>query len=202
MNKLFDINTISNSSEEKGIKSHFKAKLLNSHLEKIKKLDQDLARLPSSEEIFFLQSDQSFNAFTFIPLICKSQKIKHLYVATYNITRNIITALKELSDGGLLEQITVLISDSYTSRNPGTADILKSWTQVNKKVKVLFAWTHAKVTLMETEENFYVVEGSGNWSDNAFYEQYILLNNKSVFDFRKELFTNSVIKFSYEGNSQ
>ena len=201
-NRFFDIKKATEETPVKQLASHYKAKLLLSHYQKIKNLDQELVRLPSCGEIFFLQSDNSFNAFTFIPLVCKSQKIKHLYVATYNITRNIIQALKELTDGGHLEKITVLISDSFVTRNPGTADILKSWVSSDPKVNVLFSWTHAKVTLMETEENFYTVEGSGNWSDNAFYEQYILLNDEKVFNFRKQLFINSVIKFSYENTSQ
>jgi hypothetical protein len=199
-NKFFSINTKKEEVVHKEIASHFKAKLLLSHYEKIKNLSADLARLPSEQEIFFLQSDNSFNAFTFIPLVCKSQTIRHLFVATYNITRNIIQSLKELADGGHLEQITVLISDSFITRNPGTSDILKSWAESDPKLNVLFAWTHAKVTLMETYENYYLVEGSGNWSENAFYEQYIMMNNKEVFEFRKELFTNSIIKLRYGTN--
>jgi hypothetical protein len=35
-----------------------------------------------------------------------------------------------------------------------------------------------------------VLEGSGNWSENAHYEQYVFINSKEVFDFRKQLFTN------------
>ena len=39
---------------------------------------------------------------------------------------------------------------------------------------------------METNQgNHYVVEGSGNMSQNGQYEQYIFENNKPVYDFHK-----------------
>jgi hypothetical protein len=47
---------------------------------------------------------------------------------------------------------------------------------------------------MKTHDNYYIIEGSGNWSENAQYEQYILANSKGVYDFRMELFTNSNLK--------
>lgn len=197
MNKFFSLVKETQDIQEGKVQEYYKSKLISVHLQKIKNLAKELVRLPAEGEIFFLQSDNSFNAFTFIPLICKTQKVKHLYVATYNITRKIIASLKELSDGGQIEQITILISDSFVTRNPSTCDLLKSWVTYNPNIKILFAWSHAKVSLLETEENNYLVEGSGNWSDNAFYEQYIFLNNPEVFEFRKQLFTHSKIKFCY-----
>ena len=37
---------------------------------------------------------------------------------------------------------------------------------------------------MSTESGYYVVEGSGNYGENAMEEQYVFLNNKKVYDFR------------------
>lgn len=73
-------------------------------------------------------------------------------------------------------------------RNPTTIDNLVAMASTRANIEVLFGWVHAKVALIKTEENHYVVEGSGNWSENAKYEQYLLGNNKGLFDFRKELF--------------
>jgi hypothetical protein len=53
---------------------------------------------------------------------------------------------------------------------------------------------------MQTDEGHYIVEGSGNWSENAMYEQYLFANSKSVYEFRKELFNNVTIRHIADAN--
>lgn len=183
-----------NTQERKNSSELFISKYLNSHYQKIKSLPNDLLRLPTEEEIFFLQTESSFNAFTFIPIIAKHQKIKELHASTYSINIRVIEALIELYDGGLIEQITLLISDSLIKRNPTTIDKLSALVQSRGNIKVLFSWNHSKVCIMKTEYNYFVVEGSGNWSENALYEQYLFANSKGVYEFRKELFDNAKLR--------
>ena len=173
----------------------FVSKYLAAHYQKIAKLEEDLKRLPEEEEIFFLQSDNSFNAFTFIPWICKQTTIKHLYVTTYSINKRVITALMELHRQGFVDKITLLVSDTMLRRNPVTADLLASANKEYANLTVLFAWVHAKVALIETENAKYVIEGSGNWSENAYYEQYLFANCASLFAFRKKLITEVQIRY-------
>jgi hypothetical protein len=41
-----------------------------------------------------------------------------------------------------------------------------------------------------------VIEGSGNWAENAHFEQYVFANSKGLYDFRLQLFTNvNMIKY-------
>lgn len=173
----------------------FVSKYLVAHYQKICKLDADLKRLPEKEEFFFLQSDNSFNAFTFIPLICSQMRIKHLYATTYSINKRVITALSELHKEGVVDQITLLVSDTMLKRNPQTADLLSAVNREYPNINVLFAWVHAKVCLIETKDAHYVIEGSGNWSENAYYEQYIFAWSKGLFDFRMKLFTEVDIRY-------
>jgi hypothetical protein len=180
--------------EKRNSSEFFISKYLNSHYQKIKSLPDDLLRLPTDEEIFFLQTDNSFNAFTFIPIIAKHQRIKELYASTYSINIRVIESLIELYDGGLIEQITLLISDSLIKRNPTTIDKLSALAQSRGNIKVLYSWNHSKVCIMKTEYNHFVVEGSGNWSENALYEQYVFTNSKGVYEFRKSLFENAKLR--------
>jgi hypothetical protein len=172
----------------------FISKYLNKHYQKIKSLPEDLMRLPSEEEIFFLQTDNSFNAFTFIPLIAKNQGIKELYASTYSINIRVIESLLELHDNGLIEQITLMISDSLIKRNPKTIDLLEALVSSRANITVNYSWNHSKVCIMKTAFNHFVVEGSGNWSENAFYEQYLFANSKGIYEFRKEMFTNAKLR--------
>ncbi len=172
----------------------FLSKYLLKHFNKIKLLSSDILKLPGEEEIFFLHTENSFNAFTFIPLVAKAQSIKELYASTYSINIRVIESLMELHDAGLIEKITLLVSDSLIKRNPTTNDLLKSMAASRPNVQVQYSWNHSKVCLMETECNYYILEGSGNWSENALIEQYIFVNSKDTYEFRKTLFTQAKLK--------
>lgn len=193
-NKFFEIKKTAEAPIIKNASEHYISKYLLAHYEKIKNLDNELKRLPSAEEFFFLQSDTSFNAFTFIPLIGKKESIKELHASTYSISRNVIDALIQLHDEGIIEQITLLISDSLIKRNPKTIDYLNALIQSRGNFKVLYTWVHAKVCICKTASNHFIIEGSGNWASNAQYEQYLFANSKNLYDFRLKLFTDSKMR--------
>lgn len=191
LQRLKEVQSKGKEVESSGV---WKSKLVVKHFEKIANLEDDLTRLPSPEEFFFLQTDKAFNAFTFIPFIAKHHPIKELYATTYSISRRTIEALIELHDKGMIEQVTLLISDSMIKRNPVTIDNLMAMQTTRPNLKVLYAWSHAKVTCIKTHHEHFVIEGSGNWSENAHYEQYVLANSKGLYDFRLQLFTNTNLK--------
>jgi len=195
MNKFFNPKKIElEEKEELKPSAIWQSKYVVSHFQKISNLSEDLNRLPTAEEFFFLQSDTAFNAFTFIPLIAKSQSVKELYACTYSISRRVIDALIEMHDKGIIEKVTLLISDSMIKRNPVTIDNLMAMSSTRPNFQVLYAWSHAKVCLMKTNDAHFVIEGSGNWAENAHYEQYILANSKGLYDFRLQLFTTINLK--------
>ena len=172
----------------------YTSKYLAAHYQKVSSLERDLMRIPSEEEFFFLQSDTAFNAFTFIPLVAKVFSIKELHASTYSLSRKVIEALIEMHDKGQIERITLLVSDSMIKRNPLVIDNLMAMASSRPNVTVLYAWVHAKVCLLKTQDDFFVIEGSGNWSENAHYEQYTFANCKGLYDFRMKLFTESRLK--------
>ena len=172
----------------------FVSKYLLAHYQKVANVKKDITRLPEREEFFFLQSDNQFNAFTFIPVVLENQSAKKMFVTTYSINKRVINALVELHRDGLVDEITLLISDTMLSRNTVITDLLASVNREYANINVLFAWVHAKVCLIETKEAHYVIEGSGNWNENAYYEQYIFANCAKLFAFRKKLFTDVQIR--------
>lgn len=192
---LFDYKgLVQQQKEEKELSELFASKYINKHFLTIQDPAFDINRLPMPEELFFLQSDTAFNAFTFIPLVAKGTPVKELYASTYSISRKVIDALIELHDKGYIEKVTLLISDSMIKRNPKTIDNLMAMCSTRANFKALFAWSHAKVCLMQTHHAWFVVEGSGNWAENAQYEQYIFGNSKGLYDFRLQLFTSAKLK--------
>lgn len=193
LNKFFDYKEEKEKKEEK-LSEQWISKYLTTHFEKVEGLEDSLSRIPTPEEFFFLQTDTSFNAFTFIPLVAKRYPIKELYATTYSISKRVIEALIELHDSGMIEQITLLISDSMIKRNPSTIENLMAMAVSRPNLTVQYAWVHAKVCLLKTHSDYFVVEGSGNWSENAHYEQYVFANAKGLYDFRLQLFTSAKLK--------
>lgn len=185
--KYFSLDDLEDPVEEKPSTSGIHVeKFLQLHEEKISSVKELTGRLPLPGEIYFLWTVKSFNAFTFIPQIIREHGvIDELILSTYSINIRIIDALARLIDKKLIHQVSMIISDSIKTRLPKVYDHLMVLVE-QKPVRVRYAWTHAKISLIRSGENYYDVEGSGNWGENAMHEQYIITNSKKTFEFRKK----------------
>ncbi|MDY3449480.1 hypothetical protein JZ968_01815 [Riemerella anatipestifer] len=184
-NKYFSISSL--HEDKSKVYPEVKSVYLNKHLERVENLNQ-LVRIPQEGEVFFLQTEKAFNAFTFIPWIAKLHFIEELYASTYSISRRVVEALQELQQNGRVGKVTLLISDSMPKRNPLTIDVLEGVCKHNANFNVKYFWNHSKICLLKIDGFHLVLEGSGNWSENAQLEQYVLANSKEVFEFRKTIF--------------
>ncbi len=186
--KLFDLGELVLPAEQPTDKAGCLAdKFYNVHCEKIDNIKNLTLRLPAIGEIFFLWTLNSFNAFTFIPYIIKNcGRIDELTITTYSINIRIIDALMKQIDNGNIKQLDILISDSLRQRLPKVYDHLTALSDTRNNVNVKYTWNHSKVSMIRSQGNYFIVEGSGNYSENAQFEQYIFLNNEEVYKFRKE----------------
>lgn len=185
-----EIGVKSNNHEKKADEqSAFTSRYLNKHLDLINNLKEDLVRFPEQGEMFFLQTIQAFNAFTFIEKIAQTYFIEELVATTYSVSMKVMEALQELQSRGKIGEIRLLISDSMMSRNPRVTDNLDAWANTNPNVHLVYSWNHSKITLAKTADHHFCIEGSGNWSENACYEQYIFYNDKEAYEFRRKLLT-------------
>lgn len=191
---LFDLRARRDTLQDQSKSEQYLSKYLLAHFQKISSLKKEVKRLPSEKEYMFLHTDKQFNAFTFIALIVSKEPVKHMYACTYSLSMKVIDALIEMHDKGLIERITLLISESLLHRSPKAMDYLKSLIQNRRSIKVQFAWVHAKIALLETHNSHFVIEGSGNWSENSSVEQYLFCQDKDLFRFRESVFTETPIK--------
>lgn len=154
---------------------------------RIKSLKDLCGRLPVDNEIFFLATENSFNAFTFIPyIISERQIIDELVVSSYSINSRIISSFARFLHKGTVRKVHMYLSDSLHYRAPKIIDQINSMLSCFPEVSVSYGWNHSKVSCMRAGNDFFIAEGSGNWSENAQNEQYILLNHPSIYEFRKE----------------
>ena len=151
---------------------------------KLNSLKELCGQLPKDNEAFFIETKKSFTAFTFIVYLIKNAgRVNHLYVATYSTNERIINALLRWREKGLIGSIHLHISETLKFRMPKIFERLMQLHQ-DGVIELTYSWSHKKITCLDTEAGFFVVEGSGNYGENAMEEQYVFLKNKEVYEFR------------------
>jgi hypothetical protein len=191
-NKFFELSDLDKRSEdlepEPDSKSGILAEqFLEIHDRRVETVKHLTGKIPRDGEIFFLWTVNSFNAFTFIPFLIKEcGAIDELILATYSINIRIIDALMKLVDRSKIHRVEIFISDSIRTRLPRVNDHLQALVEKRDIIRVRYAWNHAKISLIRIGDLHFVVEGSGNWGENAQHEQYVFLNSKRIFEFRKK----------------
>lgn len=158
---------------------------MSMHTEKVASMKK-LLRVPDPGEITFLWTMKSFNAFTFIPFCIEEYgRIDEVYLSSYTISKRITDAIIKLVQSGKVGFVHIFVSDSLKYRMPAVVHHLDTVLALENRIKITYAWNHSKITCIKSGENHLVLEGSGNWSENAQYEQYVLSNSKKVYEFRK-----------------
>lgn len=197
MNKLFELQDISKKqNNDPGDKSAIRRdNYLKMHEFKVKSLKELCGRLPNTGEFFAIWTLKSFNAFTFIPyMLSVNGIIDYLTLSTYSINIRIIDSLVKKVDQGKIKHVKIFISDSIKYRSPKVVDHLMSYVNSRDNITVHYAWNHSKITCIESKGEYFHVEGSGNWSENAQFEQYLFFNYKPLYDFRLKCITNDLYR--------
>ena len=195
MGKFFDIGELLAKPDMKGEESGLKTKESNSrslrirfdamHEQKVSTIKMLCGRLPEENEVFFLETTNSFNAFTFIVYLLKhAGRIEDLLIKTYSINTRILDSLSTRIRNNEIGDICLYIAESIRYRMPKVKDQLDMMLKEMENFQVEYAWTHQKVIAAHIGEAYYVVEGSGNFSENSAEEQYIFMRSRRIYEFR------------------
>lgn len=132
-------------------------------------------------------TEHGFNAITVIKYLQDFYQLTEIYIAVYRMNQLAVRKLIEFIDNSEIK--TNIILSSFFRENKKYekwAHDLVAYANGKKTVRIKFTRSHAKVFLAKTKNNQYIVfEGSGNLSDNSRIEQYIIENNKTVYEFHK-----------------
>lgn len=162
---------------------------------------KDLASIPKPGEMIKIVTKGSFSAFSFIELLAEShESFEECYLVSYNFGEQPIDRVFEMHRNNILRRLSIVISESIRFRMPKRFEQLSRYANQERDtgVRVAAAWNHAKIILMKSRDNndHYVVEGSGNFSDNAFIEQYNLENSIESYGFHKDWIEKNVFSQS------
>jgi hypothetical protein len=161
-------------------KAYFK--FLDLQLRRIKEIDE-LITLPKNNEQIRIITEKALNTYAILRYILQFGNIEECYITTFNVDSKSIRGLRELVDEKKVLKLTILVSAFVNhSMQKRTAE-LKSMS--GNGISIIYAWNHTKILLCKTEENHYIVEGSGNLSASARIEQYLFEESEKMYEFHK-----------------
>lgn len=184
---LFDISELSGQADTPVRTSGLMAeRFLRMQSYKVGSLKELIKKLPDENEIYFIWTTSSFTGFTFIPhIINECGIIDELTLATFSINKRILNALVKLINEGKILKVNMLISDALPYQLPKVFEHLKTVLSNNDNITVRYGWNHAKIACIRVGNEKFIVEGSGNWGENAQHEQYVFLRSQNIYEFRK-----------------
>ena len=133
-------------------------------------------------------TSRSFNAIVAIQYLIPRYELTEVYMAVYRMNLVSVNKLKEIIDTGDIE-CGILLSSFFreNKRYERWAEEIHQYGQNKRNVRVGYAVNHAKVFLAHTKCGKHIVfEGSGNLSDNARIEQYLLEDNEISYRFHRQ----------------
>ena len=173
----------------------FKSKMIykkNLMVENIK--TKNLTNLiPQIEEntVYTIITQKNINPYAFLlNSISQHGYIDNLYIATYRVSYKTATNFQHLLKEGLVKNFILVVNDNYEVLMKNKAGILVNLDKNNDNFRLIQRNSHAKVTLIQNSDEFLVISGSGNYSNNPKIEQYTIMKNKELYDFHKEWMLN------------
>ena len=97
-----------------------------------------------------------------------------------------IKRLKEAIESGKLKKLTMVFSSTLKGANPALYASLVASLKQFENVKLKEINSHAKTFSISNGTDFLTVSGSANWSENPRIENFLILNDKDLFEHHKD----------------
>jgi len=140
--------------------------------------------LPAPGQQFRLVTRRTFNAIQFLEYIVEQETIIDLKMAIYSINFHAAKILINLVNAGKIQAVEILMSNLRNKAHREKEEIVRKMFLEHPRINLFFASSHAKTFSCQTAKgNFYTLEGSGNLAFNSRVEQYVIDNDKSLYEF-------------------
>jgi len=143
--------------------------------------------LPDSGDAFIAITSGSFNAYTIVLYaINLFGHIDKLSVTTFDMHQDVISDIFHQFDVGNIGKLDLMLSESIKFRMPKRYIQMQECFDERKhtdRIRVKYNWNHSKIILIRIGNDRYCISGSGNLSDNAQFEQYLISHNLCDYDF-------------------
>lgn len=162
--------------------------LIEVHSHRVKDVDKDICEKLLPGEAHFILTSNRINMRTFLLWILQHSDngaIDELIAATYSVTANTAIMFFSLFDSGKIKRATFVICGHLLRvNNRAVIDFVDECRK--RDIPVLIRNNHSKILLERCGQQKIALMGSGNFSENADIEQYIMIDDGRIFDFYRE----------------
>lgn len=148
---------------------------------------EQVGAMPSAGESIHLVSNGKYDCWSVVKAALQwLGKADELYCSTWTLCRPVVVELFALCDRGALDGRRVsFLSGLYFKRRETSlyAAMLEGLRQ--RGGRYIAFQSHAKVTLLCNPAAAIVIEGSANLNDNPRFEQYVITNDRALYDFHR-----------------
>lgn len=174
--------------ETKGKKTH---KQVLSRLQTKLKLKKETVAEVIPEPIppglaLHIVSNGNFDYWNIVVRLIELHQLKGatFYGATWTMNDANVKSLLSLIDDGTIQHANILVGLYFLHREPVVAASLREGFE-GRAQNFKAAENHAKVVLLSNGQDYLVFEGSANFTANPRIEQFVLNNNRELYEFHK-----------------
>ena len=164
------------------------AKLLMINALKREHLHEILREKPRPGVSLHIVGNGTFDFWTIVPAMAAllGGDCADLYGSTWTMNRGNVLSMLELFDRGEIKRLGILTGTYFKRRESAVYATLLQGIQARGQRFKCFE-NHAKILLLSKPEtgDFITVEGSANFTANPRVEQYVINNDRSLFDFHR-----------------
>ena len=153
---------------------------------------KEIGGLQKKKTLNTIITKKSFNAISIIIHLLDQGDISELYITGSAINLKTARAIHDIVNSGKVGKMVFLISSLIMKTETEKINILKALAENNKNFKLIFAWNHTKIITCKTKKGeCYTIMGSGNMSNNARIEQYMIVHDDDLHEFHKNWIDNA-----------
>jgi len=142
---------------------------------------------PQQKEYLAVKTSGETDAGSFFSYALEEwDQITEMYLATWTISISNIKRITEAIESGKLKKLVMVFSSTLKPANPSLYSRLVSSLIKFDNVKLKEVNSHAKTYSISNGKDFITISGSANWSKNPRIENYLIINDKELFDHHKE----------------
>jgi len=142
--------------------------------------------LPATGEVLHVVSNGKFDFWTWVPVLIRLSggKVEHLFASTWTLSRANANEMLRMLNAGDIGMVTLLTGEEFKSRETAVYGTLVEGL-LKKHQRYMSCPNHAKVLLLRNSATatWLTVEGSANFTSNPRIENYVITNERSVFEF-------------------
>jgi hypothetical protein len=147
----------------------------------------EVGGLPKLNEVVFIKTNGCSDTGSIFTHILSNENIEVLYLSTWVISRNNIERIIKAIDNGTLKKCYFVVSKRLKElKKSDYAFLVEEFSKRKESCFFKVCNSHAKTFSVKTENNYYTVTGSGNWTENPRIENYVIFNDINAFNHNKE----------------